>query len=237
MGFVDPVAEDALVSCGRHCCICHKFCGHKIELHHIKAATNGGGDTFDNCIPLCFDCHAEVRAYDIKHPKGKKFTESELIRHRDGWYKKVSLGIGIVNNEEYIELDRTVYKQIKEVLNRECFLDFIKTFNFAGWPFSLTLLNPLDEFLYLCESPEMEFIDSDLESILSELKYNLKRFRYLISVNTFSVGNNENSVPEEWEYEQPERFSKVVEEIHLFAKNSVESYANLVKLGRRKLRI
>jgi HEAT repeat protein len=32
------------------------------------------------------DCHAEVRAYDPKHPKGRKFTPSELKKHRDQWF-------------------------------------------------------------------------------------------------------------------------------------------------------
>jgi 5-methylcytosine-specific restriction endonuclease McrA len=86
MGFSYTVSEKALLSCSRHCCLCHKFCGVKIELHHIKKRAEGGEDTFENCIPLCFDCHAEVKAYNSKHPKGRKFTENELKKHRDLWY-------------------------------------------------------------------------------------------------------------------------------------------------------
>lgn len=41
---------------------------------------------------MCFDCHANVRQYDPKHPKGTKFSEKELIAHRESWYKKVSQG-------------------------------------------------------------------------------------------------------------------------------------------------
>jgi hypothetical protein len=92
MGFPQNVAEKALISCQRACSICHKFCGTKIELHHIKPSSEGGADTYENCIPLCFDCHADVRAYDPKHPKGKKYTESELKRHRDAWYAKIEKG-------------------------------------------------------------------------------------------------------------------------------------------------
>ncbi|TLS51807.1 hypothetical protein FE782_12910 [Paenibacillus antri] len=89
MAFSNNVSVKALVSCGRHCCLCHKFCGIKIELHHIKQKADGGEDTFENCIPLCFDCHAEVQAYNSKHPKGRKFTVNELIKHRDRWYDTV----------------------------------------------------------------------------------------------------------------------------------------------------
>lgn len=51
----------------------------------------GGEDTADNCIPLCFDCHAEVKAYNPRHPKGRKFTENELKGHRDKCYERYSL--------------------------------------------------------------------------------------------------------------------------------------------------
>lgn len=60
-----------------------------IELHHISQRAKGGNDTLDNCIPLCFDCHADVGNYNSEHPKGKKFTASELKRHRDSWFTHV----------------------------------------------------------------------------------------------------------------------------------------------------
>jgi len=89
MSFLPDISEKVLIDCRRACSICHKFCGTKIELHHIKPKSKGGKDTYENCIPLCFDCHADVRAYDPTHPKGKKYTESELKGHRDTWYAKV----------------------------------------------------------------------------------------------------------------------------------------------------
>lgn len=88
MGFSQSVADEVLVRCRRHCCLCDEFVGHKIELHHIKAVADGGDDSIDNCIPLCFNCHAEVKSYDPRHPKGRKFTEAELKGHRDKCYAK-----------------------------------------------------------------------------------------------------------------------------------------------------
>jgi len=88
MSFPKSVEERALVACGRHCCICHKFCGTKIELHHIKQRAYGGEDTFENCIPLCFDCHADMGKADPKHARGKNYSEKELKQHRDFWYKQ-----------------------------------------------------------------------------------------------------------------------------------------------------
>ena len=100
MGFPETVEVAALAACERCCCICHKFCGTKIELHHIKQKADGGEDTFENCIPLCFDCHADMGKADPRHPKGKHYSAKELIQHRDNWYEKVKNsreGIGLQN--------------------------------------------------------------------------------------------------------------------------------------------
>jgi len=92
MSFSEEIASKALVACARCCCICNKFVALKIELHHIVERAAGGGDTFENCIPLCFNCHADMRSYDHKHPKGRKYTRDELIQHRDRWYRIVASG-------------------------------------------------------------------------------------------------------------------------------------------------
>lgn len=92
MPFSNEIKQRAMVACGRRCCICHKFCGNNLEVHHIKPQAENGTDTFDNAIPLCFDCHAEVGQYNPKHPKGIKFTQAELIQHRDNWYSIIASG-------------------------------------------------------------------------------------------------------------------------------------------------
>jgi hypothetical protein len=44
-----------------------------------------GDDSIDNAIPLCFECHAEVHAYNPNHPRGRKFQPSELRKHKEQW--------------------------------------------------------------------------------------------------------------------------------------------------------
>lgn len=72
----------------RHCCLCGKQCGTKIEVHHIIPKSKGGTDNIDNAIPFCFDCHAEVAAYQCEHPKGTKFSDKELKSRRDQVYEE-----------------------------------------------------------------------------------------------------------------------------------------------------
>lgn len=78
MSFPPSVRVQALVACGRYCCLCHKFKGLKIELHHIVQESEGGEDTFENCVPLCFGCHGDMKSIDHNHPKGSKYTPQEL---------------------------------------------------------------------------------------------------------------------------------------------------------------
>ena len=236
MSFSKEVSEKALVCCGRCCCLCHKFCGVKIELHHIKQKADGGDDSFDNCIPLCFDCHAEVKSYNPHHPKGRQITESELKKHRDEWYKKKAETPTYEYNDELRQLDKDLFVELVKLLNLNSFMYFAETHNFA-FPFSQSTLEALDQFCFFWRRPEYEFADSDIESIRAQLYELMKSFSELISCNTFPVGNGEFSVPDEWEIEQPERFNDVVSKLNSAGTQVHQEYCKLIRIGRDKLAI
>lgn len=80
-------AEALLVACHRRCCVCHRFCGVKMEIDHIVPVAEDGPSTCDNGIPVCFECHAEIHSYNVEHPRGRKFQPNELRRHRDQWFE------------------------------------------------------------------------------------------------------------------------------------------------------
>ena len=54
--------------------------------------SEGGADSSDNAIALCFDCHAASGHYNPKHPRGTKFSPGELRKHRDSWHALVATG-------------------------------------------------------------------------------------------------------------------------------------------------
>lgn len=85
MSFKQTDIDKLLTECHRRCCVCHKFCGFKIEVHHIELKSEKGCDDIKNGIPLCFECHAEAVCYNPKHPKGRKYTENELLNHKKQW--------------------------------------------------------------------------------------------------------------------------------------------------------
>ena len=85
MAFNSREADELLALCHRRCCICHRFCGSKMELDHMEQRANGGSDNIENAIPVCFDCHAEIHGYNDNHPKGRKFHARELKLHKKQW--------------------------------------------------------------------------------------------------------------------------------------------------------
>ncbi|WP_438709979.1 HNH endonuclease [Aquimarina muelleri] len=236
MGFNKKVVEDALISCGRHCSLCHKFCGTKIELHHIKQKKDGGEDSFENCLPLCFDCHADVMQYNPQHPKGKKYTESELKRHRNSWYKKVKNSEGsVITNSNYLNLDKATFERLNKLLESKNLMYFIKQNGFVGGPFPDKIYLDIYRFLIECELPEFEFIDADLEGLKSELRQNLEKLYELILKHTFGAGPDRQSIPREWKMQQPERLDKAIEDFTKLTPIVSDNYETLIKLGRRKL--
>src|SRR5437016_340484 len=92
MPFSSQTKIEMSIRCGRLCCLCLKQCGVNIEAAHIVDEGVGGPNDADNGIPLCFDCHQQVGAYNIKHPKGNKFTPKELRARRDRIYEFVESG-------------------------------------------------------------------------------------------------------------------------------------------------
>jgi HNH endonuclease len=89
MGFSAETRKQALIASARHCCVCHRYKGVRVEVHHIVPQSKGGTDEFDNAIVLCFDCHCDAGHYNPSHPRGTKFSADELSAARDKWCENV----------------------------------------------------------------------------------------------------------------------------------------------------
>ena len=111
--FSTTVTHNALVNCGRHCCLCGKFAGTKIELHHIERVDDNSAD---NCIPLCYDCHSEVKSFNPKHPKGKPYTAKELKAHRDKCYEKYGNIKRTINVKQTVGIKNNVLERLEKPL-------------------------------------------------------------------------------------------------------------------------
>ena len=133
MSFPTSVRAQALAACARHCCLCRKFKGLKIELHHITQELDGGNDTFENCVPLCFDCHGDMRSIDHNHPKGNKYTQQELRLRRDQCYALVesgSLPVTEINStlasrQQSLPVLKTIHGQLRRESNARFGFSFV----------------------------------------------------------------------------------------------------------------
>ncbi len=240
MGFPPDIAESALLDSGRCCCLCHKFCGTKIELHHIVQKQEDGDNSYDNCIPLCFDCHAEVKAYNLNHPKGKKYSISELKAHRDRWYGKVSKSHGITANPDFSEVDRKVFAELRAILpSDKGAIPFLRIHDY-GASYPCDIHDNLHKFAYNCIKPEFEFIDMDLEGCRAKLVKNINDFLEAVGLNVFSLDSRPDRcrLPKEWSYgseEQQKKWYKTVALLNKLKSEVIETYDELIRMCRKKL--
>lgn len=107
----EKVKIDVLLKCKRHCCMCQKFCGTDIEVHHIRPRAEGGDDTFENAIPLCYLCHSAVGQYNPNHPKGNRYKPEELKMIRDNFY--VLVENLVYKSDDIPESDRRLLLELK----------------------------------------------------------------------------------------------------------------------------
>ena len=177
-----------------------------------------------------------MTSYDHRHPKGTKYTGSELKRHRNEWYKKITGNAGIAPQLETIEADKKAYSSLIEILPWNRTILFIRTNNFAGFSFERKRLDDFSKFIDQCSNPKFEYIDPDLEGLRIDLRLHMDAFMATVALETFPVHlQGRNSIPEEWADAQPERFRKAVTTLHQTAQKICDTYDALIKTAKRKL--
>lgn len=233
MGWSKEVKAEVLVSCGRHCCICHKFRGLKIELHHIVLKSEGGEETVENCIPLCFDCHADQSSYDYKHPRGTKYSREELKGHRDKWYSLVNQNLG-TGTIEHLEQDKALILDIYKIIPAESFIRYFQKVDFDKEKFHFNKFENFDELVYFQNlEPWIVFFDTDIQTIYIELLSAINIFSEMISIDIFNIV--EDLISEE---RIGESFIGDINEdtsVEKLAKRIVDCYTEFVSLARMKL--
>jgi hypothetical protein len=171
----EKVKEDVLVACKRYCCYCEEYKGRDIEVHHIIQRANGGKDSFDNAIPLCFDCHSEIGSYNPNHPKGNSFKTGELKRIRDDFYLKAEKLVR--NPKEYSDKDKLLLEEFKN--ESTDIIEYIIRTDFSCELIDINLSDKLDNLViaklsrkkFGFENENLEQIKMDIIDLISELKY------------------------------------------------------------------
>jgi hypothetical protein len=237
MTWPTEVKNRALLACARHCCICHKFCGTKIELHHIILRSEGGTEEFENCIPLCFDCHSDQSSYDHKHPKGTKYTATELNLHRETWFHRIKSTIFSLPSDTFEPQDRKIFAEISKLLKWDTTIYFLKTHDFGGL-FQRENLNPLNEYQARELDPSFEFFDAELETIRSTLTSSINSFIGKVHVECDIIETSYDwlRVPKKWELIDSPRYFAAIKALNQLATDVGKTYDELIRNCRRKLK-
>lgn len=182
------VKEEALVACARRCCVCHRFCGRNMELHHIKMESKGGESTDKNCIPLCFDCHAEAGHYNSAHPKGTKYSSAELRKHRDRWYKAIK-------ELSYLEKkwESNSKKEVKEIYEGQTVTlkGFVWREAFPGPPNYESFDTDMVETYWMLVLPEpITFFCNSFETEETIMIENINKLQLCVSADFYNANRN-----------------------------------------------
>ncbi|MGJ1526554.1 hypothetical protein ACR79H_12905 [Sphingobacterium spiritivorum] len=155
------------------------------------------------------------------------------------WTKKYySQTVSFLYDDETLKLDRLIFEKIRnELLPQTGAIYFLRHNNFAGFSFDNKEIDELDKFEDECRKSDFEFLNPSLEKIRIELFNSIDHFTTQIAGETFPTHNGRQTVPPEWEDEQPERFWSVVDELHKTKFDICSKYDELIKSGRRILKI
>ncbi|SKB65997.1 HNH endonuclease [Lachnospiraceae bacterium] len=178
------VKEEVLVACKRYCCYCERYKGINIEVHHIVQRTDGGEDSFDNAIPLCFDCHSMIGSYNPKHPKGNKFSSGELKQIRDAFYVKVQ---DLPRYETYSEHDKNLIDEFKKSFTK--YIEYCIDTDFSAEPVNMYLADELSNLIRYWHKKKNTFESVCVENTKVEILRALSDLcNYLTPVYFHDVG-------------------------------------------------
>lgn len=132
--------------------------------------------------------------------------------------------------------DIRLYRELTKLLNSDGVIGFLDRTNMAGFSFPSNALDPLLQFLENWSRPEYEFISPKLESLRIDLCKKAGAYLEIIAMETFPTRNvSYQTVPPEWEHDQPDRFKRVVDKLHALAGEIVSLHTELVRTGRKEL--
>jgi hypothetical protein len=210
-----------------------------MECHHIIPQAKGGEDSFENCIPLCFDCHAEVGHYSDDHPKGTKFTPDELRGHRDAWNAAQAAGHSPAAPGDYLELDKKLYRKLYDLLGGSGDMLHFRDHDY-GNRYSRRHEKKLYEFLYQADLPETEFFDAQMASAFADLYSAIAAYKKQGGNRVWFEPNDEAGIPQEWLHggnPQEKRFWEAVEVMNKAATVVWEAFCQFVKTARASLKV
>lgn len=141
-------------------------------------------------------------------------------------------------DSQTLVLDQKMFEKITTyLLPQTGTISYLRNNNFTWSSFQAKKITELDEFQDRCERSDFEFFNPKLETRKLELLKAIVLFKEQIAKNTFPTLNGMQSVPVEWKIDFPEKYSKATENLYQAKDKVCYRYDELVKLGRRELKV
>lgn len=189
MPFSDSIKLQVLVESARHCCVCHRYRGVKVEVHHIIPESISNDNTYENAICLCFDCHCDAGHYNPNHSKGTKFSPKELRLQKTNWKKVVEKNkIELVGDEEnrlhfqyLVCMNREFIQEVCEKKFSSLPFEKVMLYNGLCYPYHQYLLRHIPEYLsreFRVYKDELEYLEKNDQNKrnTNDANYSYSRF-------------------------------------------------------------
>lgn len=234
----DDIEAEVLTKSIRRCTLCFYLKGNLKKKHGQIAHLNGDRTDYrpDNLAFMCLKHHTLLDSRTSQH---KNYTLKEVKGARGRLYDAIAEGQHLKKADRQAPASREADKQTLATLittmSKSGSMDWLREANFAGWSFDWARLDGIERFIGR-KGPEHEFIDAELETLRKKFYDAGKKLIVLLATETFPVGNgNRQTISEDWEDEQPDRFKRVVKETHAAADLVCNSYDNLVRTAKKML--
>ena len=204
-------------------------------------------------VAIITSIYAVIRSY-IDNLSIGQIVKSLFMTHVQLWIIVLIIFIGLILYGIYVKYrkqkkfvyDQHAYENDKELYNSFLMdltpngsIYFLRTNNFAGFSFHLSSLGELENFYHkYSDDPRIEFFHPEIEQIRKKMMADIDSFEDLICVYTFPGSRDDlQTVPPEWEENNPNHFWDVVNKIHAAARQVCEDYDNFVKTGKRLIKM
>jgi hypothetical protein len=205
------------------------------QIGHLDGNPNNSAE--DNLAFMCLKHHS---LFDSKTSQHKNYTMPEVKAARAKLYDLVSHGnhLSPATAQPYLqaEVDKKILRDLLEIMPSNGSISFVRDFNFAD-SFDRKQLKDIEFFLNRRDGPEHEFLDSELEMARKRFHKKCDALMEVLSLNTWRTEQGFQSVPDEWEWENPKRLAETLRMFKTARKAVCSTYDGLVRLARKKLAV
>jgi hypothetical protein len=235
------VETTVLAKSARRCALCFHLSGDLTEklgqIAHLDGNRTNAAE--DNLSFMCLDHHS---LFDSKTKQHKNYTLREVKSARAKLYRLVAEGkhLSPAATQPHLraEADKKTLREFLEIVPSNGSIKFLRTRNFAGFSFDWNCLRDIEVFVHEREGPDHEFLDLELERARQKFRMSCQTLLIVLAKYTIPTSKEDRqTVPPEWELDAPERFHRVVDEIHTATDAVCNTYDCLVRLARKKLAV